>query len=87
VEAVSFAGHRGCSGAGRLCEPTSTLGGLTRLRDGLLEWASRAFRLIGSLFNGEIRMYAFPNSGVWYDFGFLLGLRFLGWWRRSSRFR
>jgi hypothetical protein len=23
---------------------------------------------------GDARMYAFPNSGVWYDFGFLLGL-------------
>ena len=26
-----------------------------------------------SLF-GDARMYAFPNSGVWYDFGFLLGI-------------
>jgi len=22
----------------------------------------------------DVRMYAFPNSGNWYDFGFLLGL-------------
>lgn len=27
-----------------------------------------------SLFSADIRIYAFPNSGVWYDFGFLLGL-------------
>ena len=26
-----------------------------------------------SLF-GDARMYAFPNSRVWYDFGFLLGI-------------
>jgi hypothetical protein len=29
--------------------------------------------LMGSLFM-DIRIYAFPNSGVSYDFGFLLGL-------------
>jgi len=28
---------------------------------------------VGSLFT-DVRMYAFPNSGGWYDFGFLLGL-------------
>ena len=27
-----------------------------------------------SLFNDHVRMYAFPNVGRWYDFGFLLGL-------------
>jgi hypothetical protein len=27
---------------------------------------------IGSLFL-DIRIYAFPNSGGWYDFGYLLG--------------
>jgi len=29
-------------------------------------------RLIGSIFT-DIRVYAFPNSGGWYDFGFVLG--------------
>jgi hypothetical protein len=28
---------------------------------------------VGSLF-ADIRMYAFPNSGGWYDFGWLLGV-------------
>jgi hypothetical protein len=41
---------------------------------GFLNGLVAPFVFIGSLFNGEIRMYAFPNSGVWYDFGFLLGL-------------
>lgn len=28
---------------------------------------------VGSIFT-DVRMYAFPNSGAWYDFGFLLGI-------------
>ena len=28
---------------------------------------------VGAIFT-DIRIYAFPNSGNWYDFGFLLGL-------------
>jgi hypothetical protein len=36
------------------------------------------FSFIGSLFT-EVRIYAFPNSGSWYDFGYLLGATmFLG---------
>jgi hypothetical protein len=31
------------------------------------------FAFVGSIFV-DIRMYAFPNSGVFYDLGFLLGL-------------
>jgi len=30
--------------------------------------------LIGHLFDHSIRVYAFPNSGGWYDFGFVLGI-------------
>lgn len=28
---------------------------------------------VGSLFS-NVKMYAWPNSGGWYDFGFLLGI-------------
>jgi len=36
------------------------------------------FSLIGSIFT-DVRIYAFPNSGGWYDFGFFLGASaFLG---------
>jgi len=36
------------------------------------------FSFIGSIFT-EIRVYAFPNSGFWYDFGYLIGAgMFLG---------
>ena len=33
---------------------------------------------IGSLFSPEIAVYAVPNSGAWYDFGFFLGITVLG---------
>ncbi|HEY9217037.1 MAG TPA: hypothetical protein VIO94_03240 [Phenylobacterium sp.] len=36
------------------------------------------FSLIGHVFEPEVRVYAFPNSGGWYDFGFLLGVGSLG---------
>lgn len=33
---------------------------------------------IVSLFDNDVRMYAFPNAGRWYDFGFLLGIGLWG---------
>lgn len=33
---------------------------------------------IGSLFNPDIAVYAVPNKGSWYDFGFFLGITVLG---------
>ena len=33
---------------------------------------------IGSLFNSDIAVYAVPNRGGWYDFGFFLGITVLG---------
>ncbi|MFT4091549.1 MAG: hypothetical protein QM645_12510 [Asticcacaulis sp.] len=41
---------------------------------GLVHGAIAPFSLIGHLFNSEVRIYAVPNSGGWYDFGFLIGL-------------
>jgi hypothetical protein len=35
------------------------------------------FALIGHIFDDSIRIYAFPNSGGWYDFGYFLGV--LSW--------
>ena len=29
--------------------------------------------LVGSIFM-DVRVYAFPNSGGWYDFGYMLGI-------------
>jgi hypothetical protein len=36
------------------------------------------FALIGHLFDSSIRIYAFPNSGGWYDFGFFVGVCIFG---------
>ena len=45
---------------------------------GLVHGFLIVFTFIGSLFT-DFRIYAFPNSGGWYDFGFLLGaMAFLG---------
>jgi hypothetical protein len=39
---------------------------------GVLHGFVSLFSLIGSFF-WDIRVYAFPNSGRWYDVGFVLG--------------
>jgi hypothetical protein len=45
---------------------------------GLLHGFLILFSFISSLFT-DVRIYAFPNSGGWYDFGYLLGASmFLG---------
>lgn len=36
------------------------------------------FAWIGSLFDPDIAIYAVPNNGGWYDFGFFLGVTVLG---------
>nr|WP_235979505.1 hypothetical protein [Croceibacterium atlanticum] len=46
------------------------------------------FAWIGSLFNADIAVYAVPNNGGWYDFGFFLGVTVLGggsWFSSRSR--
>lgn len=47
------------------------------------------FAWIGSLFSPEIAVYAVPNTGGWYDFGFFLGITVLGGgsWFSSKRRR
>ncbi|MBI2359040.1 MAG: hypothetical protein HYV04_09080 [Deltaproteobacteria bacterium] len=45
---------------------------------GLLHGFLIVFSFVGSLFT-DVRIYAFPNSGWWYDFGYLIGAgMFLG---------
>ena len=41
---------------------------------GLWHGAVAPLALLGHLIDNSIRIYAFPNSGGWYDFGFLIGL-------------
>jgi len=40
---------------------------------GVLHGLISPFALIAELFT-DVRVYAFPNTGTWYDFGFLLGI-------------
>ena len=45
---------------------------------GLLHGFLILFSFIGSIFT-DVRIYSFPNSGGWYDFGYLIGASmFLG---------
>ena len=45
---------------------------------GLLHGYISLFSLIASLFT-DVRIYAYPNAGGWYDFGFVVGaLAFYG---------
>lgn len=54
---------------------------------GLLHGFLIMFSFIGSLVT-DIRIYAFPNSGGWYDFGYLIGAAaFLGGGGASSSSR
>ncbi len=41
---------------------------------GWVDGAVAPIAFIVSLFSDATRIYAFPNSGVWYDFGYLIGL-------------
>ena len=40
-----------------------------------------------SLFTDDVAIYAVPNNGNWYDFGYFVGVVFLGVGARSSRRR
>ena len=40
---------------------------------------------IMSLFVDGIAIYAVPNNGTWYDFGYFVGIVFLGVGARSSK--
>ena len=41
---------------------------------GLWDGAIAPVSFIVSLFTDGYRIYAFPNSGLWYDFGYQIGL-------------
>ena len=42
---------------------------------------------IVSLFTDQIAVYAVPNNGGWYNFGYFIGVVFLGVGARSSKRR
>lgn len=45
---------------------------------GIIDGFLAPISFILSLFSDTIRMYAFPNIGRWYDFGFLIGMGMWG---------
>ncbi len=49
--------------------------------NGVIDGLLAPISFVVSLFSDTVRMYAFPNVGRWYDFGFLLGI---GAWGGSS---
>ena len=52
-------------------------------------WHGFAFPVtfILSLFTDQVAIYAVPNNGHWYDFGYFVGICFLGVGARSSKRR
>ena len=42
---------------------------------------------IFSLFTDDVAIYAVPNNGTWYDFGYFVGIVFLGVRARSAKRR
>lgn len=50
---------------------------------GLVQGMIAPFALIASIFMDDVRIYAFPNGGGWYDFGFIMGLGIV--WGGGSR--
>jgi hypothetical protein len=54
-------------------QPVSSSADTPGFVSGLWHGAVALFALIGSIFT-DARIYSFPNSGVSYDFGFIVGL-------------
>jgi hypothetical protein len=66
-------------------QPSSDSFGAPGFFMGFLHGFLALFSFIGSWFT-DVRIYAFPNSGGWYDFGYLLGVAsFFGGSGASSR--
>ena len=65
VAAVVFAG---CA-----TQSFENIGNLPGFLKGLLHGFIMLFSFIASLFT-DYEIYAFPNSGGWYNFGYLLGV-------------
>jgi hypothetical protein len=53
-------------------QPPSALPGVPGFFSGLLHGLLILVSLVGSIFT-DVRVYAFPNSGFFYDLGFVIG--------------
>jgi hypothetical protein len=65
-------GMAAVSGASCATQPYPATEGAPGVFMGLLHGFTIFFSYILSLFT-DYRIYTFPNSGRWYDFGFLIG--------------
>lgn len=54
---------------------------------GLFDGAVAPIAFIISLFSDTVGIYGVPNSGGWYDFGYLLGLTFWAGGSHAARKR
>ena len=73
------------------CVAKQSLGAVNPTSPGFLEgvWHGFIFPVawIVSLFTDQIAVYQVPNNGGWYDFGYFIGICFLGVGARSSKRR
>jgi hypothetical protein len=65
--------------AGCATQPPTTVVESPGFLMGLVHGIVVPFSFVGSLLSRDIRVYAFPNSGILYDFGFLLGVSAWAW--------
>ena len=73
------------------CVAKQSTAGVNPAAPGFLEgvWHGFIFPIawIVSLFTDEVAVYAIPNNGGWYNFGYFVGIVFLGVGARSSKRR
>ena len=73
------------------CVAKQTMTATAPTAPGFLEgvWHGFIFPIawIISLFTDDISVYAVPNNGGWYDFGYFIGICFLGVGARNSKRR
>lgn len=73
------------------CVAKQSLSAVNPAAPGFLEgvWHGFIFPIawIVSLFTDDIAVYQVPNNGGWYDFGYFIGICFLGVGARSSKRR
>jgi hypothetical protein len=54
--------------------PTASTGSVPGFWLGLWHGVIATIAFIVSLFSDHIRIYSVPNTGLWYDFGFMIGI-------------
>jgi len=73
------------------CVPTETPSAINPVAPGFFPGVWHGFifpvSFILSLFTDNISVYAVPNNGHWYDFGYFVGICFLGVGARSTKRR